>query len=110
MSSPMAEDVATAVRQDRLVPNHFDVAPAMVTALRGRRDAWEFLRRFTEQWVTRLDELSGCSDQELTAARLLLGFWNGFWNTTTPGWRYRTTRCGPPLRRRRSAGSPDLMC
>jgi hypothetical protein len=50
----MAEDVASAVRQDRLVPNHFDVARAMVTARRGRRDAWEFLRRFTEQWATRL--------------------------------------------------------
>jgi hypothetical protein len=69
----MAEDVASAVRQDRLVPNHFDVARAMVTARRGRRDAWEFLRRFTEQWATRLDELSGCGDQELTAAEHRLG-------------------------------------
>jgi hypothetical protein len=69
----MAEDVASAVRQDRLVPNHFDVARAMVTARRGRRDAWDFLRRFTEQWATRLDELSGCGDQELTAAEHRLG-------------------------------------
>jgi hypothetical protein len=43
----MVEDVASAVRQDRLVPNHFDVARAMVTVRRGRRDAWDFLRRFS---------------------------------------------------------------
>jgi hypothetical protein len=50
------------------VPNPFDVARAMVAVRGGRRDAWDFLRRFIDQWTTRLDEFGGCGDQELTAA------------------------------------------
>jgi hypothetical protein len=55
------------------VPNHFDVARAMVAACRGRRNAWDFSRRFVELWSTRLDEFSGYSDQELTEAEHRLG-------------------------------------
>lgn len=55
------------------VPNDFDVARAMIAACRGRREAWDFLRRFIERWMTRLDEFSGCSDQELSAAEHRLG-------------------------------------
>jgi hypothetical protein len=55
------------------VPDRFDIALEMVAACRGRRDAWDFLRRFTEAWATCLNESSGCDDQELTAAERRLG-------------------------------------
>src|SRR5262245_51976278 len=55
------------------VPDHFDVAREVAAACRGRRDAWDFLRRFTQSWATRLDELSGCDGQELTVAEHRLG-------------------------------------
>jgi hypothetical protein len=55
------------------VLDRFDVALEVIAACRGRRDAWGFLRRFTELWATRLDESSGCDDQELTAAEHRLG-------------------------------------
>jgi hypothetical protein len=55
------------------VPDRFDIALEVVAACRGRRDAWDFLRRFTEAWTTRLDESSGCDDEELTAAEDRLG-------------------------------------
>jgi hypothetical protein len=55
------------------VPDRFDIALEMAAAYRGRRDAWNFLRRFTEVWATRLDEASGFDDQELAVAERRLG-------------------------------------